>query len=470
MIETMNTNDFLHIMQVHEFQNHNIDSLFHDISTSLIPNICHVIAEFDLPLFEKVPGAIEYIIHELDEDGLVMIKEYVLPTLFDMYTIASSGKRAQPLSDLLVEIIKSIPDEYQSTTLIEVIQCVVSKDECCLRILALKLLNMVKFRKFLCNNLEKLVNDRNQSVRAATIEEFKNGSFKALNSSDREKLLLIALNDQNKQHQETAASFASKFAPNSIDVFMQLITNKSTMRYGLGYLNGFDTSNFNPDKENYTLLFDGMKKNFTDAIVNNPIEGISALIKLAQILKDNEDLMNELFECAMHLSNCTILISNLFSFAQFFTDKTKFVKLLSLQGVPQRNIREMFVKQCILFAPFIPKELVPVAVMYSNDEAAFIRNQSVSLWIEIFKAYPEGIQTCINSLLENGWQQRLIVAKIISAFGMRDEFEEVAEKLSSDEVSNVRYCLARGLAGTSYFEKFFSLSSDPDIISYAQSQ
>jgi hypothetical protein len=66
--------------------------------------------------------------------------------------------------------------------------------------------------------------------------------------------------------------------------------------------------------------------------------------------------------------------------------------------------------------------------------------------------------------LEEGWQTRLIVAKIIGEVGVIGEIEAMAKQLSVDGVRNVRLCLAAAVKNRPWFVQLFEKADDHESL------
>jgi hypothetical protein len=64
--------------------------------------------------------------------------------------------------------------------------------------------------------------------------------------------------------------------------------------------------------------------------------------------------------------------------------------------------------------------------------------------IEIYRHNPESGEA-MTSLLKSSWQQRIVLAKVMTIVGIKPWFERAARLLKSDAVFDVRICLQNRL-------------------------
>ncbi|OHT17586.1 hypothetical protein TRFO_00837 [Tritrichomonas foetus] len=429
--------------------------LEHTIKEVLIPNICYCIQNLQADEFSFIPQITEMLIEVFDDEAIEYINDFIFPTILSVYSMLSNTnninihhKTRETLVDLIVAILNSIPKDFFDTCLVKLIQQLVKAPEYYYRILALKLFPLAHFRQFVKKNFDKLFYDENIKVRLAAIE---NLNIMPINQLDKEEYLLKAILDSNQTFYNHVSAHMSIISSTNVGLYNEMLKNKPTMANAI-----LDSPRFVQANG-----FCAIKEAFTNAIVMMPNEGVQALIKLSAIIEEDE--RQSLFECSLKISNFVGFMTNLYKFAQYFPNKDIFINLLSMEGVEQWRMRKILIDQCILFASHLHQKLIPIALSFSCDEIACIRNQTVELWIRIINACPECTHSIFDQLLSKSWQQRLIAAKIVSKLGMSHQTEDVARTLCNDAVSNVRYYMACFLAETPYFIKYFETSSDPDV-------
>jgi hypothetical protein len=199
----------------------------------------------------------------------------------------------------------------------------------------------------------------------------------------------------------------------------------------------------------------------TASISYSPDCAADGILDSLPYIRDSErDL---LLLCADQLSNTRKFLSNLWQFAQSLRDTARVLEFVELKNLIAWRDRLILLNQIVLFVSLQGADLIDWAVEFAHDEVAIVRSGAVSLWVAIIDRAPEAVES-LARLAHGKWHARLVAAKVIGKLGMKKEWEELGEKLSKDPVSNIRYCMAEGVRGTDWFERWFEENSDPDIL------
>ncbi|OHT15363.1 hypothetical protein TRFO_14110 [Tritrichomonas foetus] len=416
----------------------------------LIPNVIHNINERNIDALNNIPDVAKLLVDNLGEDGLNLILQSVLPALQNCLR-ATSSTTSHDMMKLIGDTICSISTKYRDDVFVEVISKASSDTESKLRILAAYLIPLVHDSSRVLFNFRSLSLDRVTQVRCELLKNLPNCTF---DESLLQYVLINASKDQNVVVRRAAAAIFGKVAPQKIDEFIPLLTNKETVKSALRSMKDIVIEN------GLTPLSIA----FHDACYLEPELSAAVVLNVSRVVPDEEKRLVLKFAYLLKLTNN--MITHLFKFSEIFPDKDFFVDMLEPDVVqqPWRSRRSML-EQARLFVPILGDKLARIAEIYSRDPVAMIRNLSVGLWIELIK-FDESLTVDAKRLISEAWQTRLVLSKIIKEYGVSPHFEETFQILSKDEVSNVRYSAAVTALqiGVECFDKLFGECEDKDIL------
>jgi HEAT repeat protein len=380
----------------------------------------------------------------IDEPTRKYLQLESIPQLVKSYSI-SSGKQQLIAFSMLTKILDWLDDPNVVNTLIS--RHSASSDSR-YRLLAVALLPFATDPGRLRNSLIPLTLDRVPAVRCSLIEILPQIKVDA---KLIEPIIRNAASDKNLQIRCAAAKVIVSLTPHL------------AVEYGV-FLKQPETAEIALPRFSEMVELHGFRAFFEEfkvSIHQIPDFAAIALLKAAQLLKvEDEDI---LFEWAEELSTNRVFLHGLFKFSGHFGDRRQFLKFIDGKRAEEWRVRSVMIEQAILFVNLFGEELVEQAVELAEDEVAMIRNLAVLLWVELIRKDVKQIGK-VMLLLSGGWQKRMVAAKIVAAIGRRPELEEVAEKLSTDPIGNVRYCLAVRIKGTDWYKQLFSRSDDPELL------
>lgn len=370
-----------------------------------------------------------------EKDKTVQILIEVIPNMI-RFLQKSNAKVFGLTEKLLISFFKLIDDdEYLNSQIIKI----AASSDSRLRTFAAELIQYSKNPLKIRNAAYSLTIDRTLQVRSQIAASLEKANF-----DDRiTKTLVVNLSrDAHPQVRNCIIPLFIKYSPEMIKEFNSFLASESTCKTALLYLKPMIIQH----------KFESLIDSFKVAMNIYPDEAVSAFINVAEeILKDEEDLF---IEIALELKHNVKLVSSIHEIYPYLKRKDWISKVLTAEDDHKWRMKSIICQECVHMAPYLNEQLVPHAVRFSNDDVAIVRNLSVQLWIALFNQTND-ILDDFKRLLKGGWQQRMVVAKVIASLGVTPRFVMFAETLCKDEVENVRSCLARLLVGTSEFEKYF---------------
>ena len=144
-----------------------------------------------------------------------------------------------------------------------------------------------------------------------------------------------------------------------------------------------------------------------------------------------------LLDLAMEVRESTAFIRHLKIFSESFQDHTRFIEILSPTGISKWRVRYELMKCAEQFIDIFHDTLIPIAEEFSNDEVACVRNGSAHLWYILIKESEVALQLALG-MIDEGFQQRLVLCRIIGLLGERDGLKDITERLKNDPVPNIR--------------------------------
>lgn len=445
----------------------------------LVPSAINNIKANNSEAIKKIPSLVKLIIDNHGIDGLSLVINMILPAMITSFrSCLSSASKSSMI--LIGDILCAISSKFRDNALIEIITKSSCDPEPKMHTLAAYLIPLVRDSSRVLSLFRSLSLDRVPQVRCEVVKGLPNCNF---DESLIKYILVNSSKDQNATVRRASATIFGKIAPELVDDFLPLLESKDTVKAALKSV-----------KE--IVIQNGLKiikQQFHRACIMEPELSAAVVLNISKVINDDEKSL--LLNFAFLLKYTNNMSTHLFKFSQNFQDKDIFIELLTpivdgKQMLEQHwRIRRNLLEQALLFIPIFHEKLITIAELYSKDPIAIMRDMSVKLWVALIK--DESIDTdnsenqnkdniiserksfVINEakriLTDNEkWRLRLVLAKIINEIGIYPYFDDVTEKLSHDIISNVRFCIAKNIINTEYFDKFFGNCNDVDVIQLQQ--
>jgi hypothetical protein len=311
-----------------------------------------------------------------------------------------------------------------------------------IRLLAISMLPLVHDPTPLRNCFFSLTLDRVIPVRCAVLRQLRSSHF---HTRIVEVLLRNAVGDVSPEVKTEAAKLIGDVAPHLISEFCGLLKNVQSGTAAFENLHKFVKIH------GLSPLFEAVKI----GAENVPNAAISELFKILPILSNSEQTM--VWSLIDHIVNVGKSGIDKMNFVEYCDDPNHILKLLNPKNISNWRDRLTLIQRAMKILPNQTSNLSQLAVEFSGDDTAIVRNASVKFWIALIELNPIIVKEEIfESLLRKNWQTRLVVAKVIIEIGMKNELLPIAETLSRDPVESVRSCLASGLQNTDWFSKLFT--------------
>lgn len=420
------------------------------VENGLIPSIKQSIQSKETSKFQNVPKLVKIIIDNLGEAGLSIVVDDLLTSISNCY-LTFPQNSAEDFMDLYINTISAVPSRYRDDVLVSFVSEFIQSSDFRLRILAVNLVTLVRRITRVDDAFQTLSIDVNPAVRVAVINALPNCNF---NGSLVDSILSRAVRDSCEQVRDSAASVIGSVAPHLCDIYIELLTAKSSMSRALDSFPAMVESSG----------FQKFVAAFSSAISEYPEKCSQQLIACAPAVDQCEH--RALYKCGKSFRHIHHFISNLHAFSRSFENKRIFLRFFNVSRMSNWRERLLYAQQAVLFVKDLGADMFDIAVDFSKDDVASVRTESVRIFVELYQTNPT-LAERISSLSDSGWQQRLVLAKVISETGLPPAFWEAAKTLATDSVPNVKHCLARGIKTTPYFSVFFSDPNDPDIIDEA---
>ena len=398
------------------------------ITNSIVPEIKNIIKGDKKNQFESIPTIIRLMIENYPEIGVMIVKNDIFNIIQE--TIQTSGSRkAADLTDLFVEIASTIPSYYRDEILVDLIHKYTTDPDAKIRHLAVSLIPVVRDNSRVLTYFQKLAKDKVPTIRGAVIQSLSNCTFdeNIINS-----ILVNGTKDSNLGVQQIAASVFGSIAPQLVKDFCRILKNPNTVRYAFPQMPQIVACN------SFAEIFDA----FDEAIKYDKNDGALALIETVKLVDVKQESALYI-RAARQLASFQPFAWRIHDFAKSFSNKCDFIELLDPKGITDWRTRYALLKQCEEFVPEVSTSLARLAEIYSEDQVAYVRNESVQLWNLILKNDPTIKSECIERLMRGSWHKRMILAKLIGVYGSLRGFKDAAEKLANDPVENVRNCLSQ---------------------------
>ena len=403
----------------------NYDFSLDYVEEELLPEIKNIIRQGKKSMFTTIPKLMRLVFDNYVDDSFSLMKTEILPVIKN--AIQTGGPRkAQDVTELFIEICSLVPREFRDDFVSELIHKFSIDPDYKIRNLAVQLIPVVRDSYRVLNEFMSLSKDKNQTVRATIVSNLTNYTFEenVLNS-----VLCNAIRDPSIGVQQVAASVFGSIAPQLTKEYCMLLRNPETVR------NAFPSMPQVVSHSSFAEIFDS----FLVALSYDKNDAALALLETAQKvhMKSEESLY---IRAAQALVSFSPFTWRLHSFSQLFTNKTDFIELLDPSKISDWRTRFALLKQCQEFVPDLGSQLIRLAEIFSEDQIAYIRNESVNLWVMILKECSNAQFDAIQRLMRGSWQKRMVLAKVIGVCGTNG-FEETIKALQNDPVENVRHCI-----------------------------
>jgi hypothetical protein len=387
----------------------------------LIPQIQNSILQADFVSLQNVPRLVRIIIDNYERDGLQITIDRVLsPIQSDYFASASS-----PLLDLYLDIVCSVPTRYRDDLMVELIERFGSATTPQSRILAANLIPLVRKAGRVTIFWRQLADDPDQKVRLEIIKKLPDCHF---NCGDIESILNHAGESEDDEIRRTVALVVGTTAPQMINLYLKLLRHRPTMESAL------ESLKLVCENSGFEILF----RPFRDAIEFYPEKCTRILLQLVPIADPKDHMW--LYKAARRLRHCHEFIKLLHFFSRFFDVKRPFLKFFKVSRMNNWKERLLYAEQCVHFVDCFGDDLLVPAFAFAHDEAECVRAQAVEILVEIYRNNPECGQA-MTSLLKSPWQQRMVLAKVMTIVGIKPWFERAARVLKRDAVFDVRISL-----------------------------
>jgi hypothetical protein len=341
---------------------------------------------------------------------------------------ASSSSKQQGIALAMLHKLLVVLDD--KAAIVQLIVKNAASSDSRYRVLAISLMRLVTDASRLRSPIYSLALDRVPAVRSALVKSLPDIPIAP---SMAESLARTAAFDSSDCVRCAAAKAIPAVASHFVAEFNSLLRSPAAAKTALEGLPAMAAAN----------SFAAFCESFAVAIELEPDSAASALVKCGRTLRDGQHMSALLF--AEQLGSNRNFLNGLFEFSGHFRDRRQFLQFIDVKKASKWRDRMVILRQTILFVPLFARDVVGPAMQFADDEAAIVRDSSVVLWVRIIAQYGNAVAD-LAKLLEKKWQTRLVVAKVVRQLGVRPELHEIAERISKDEVANVRTCLIRETA------------------------
>ena len=417
-----------------------------------VPSVIQNIKDINLSSFENIPKIAKLAVDNFGVDGYTLVAKEILPEI--VKEIKISGEKFAPIyAKLFIDTIKGVSSNFRDKLAIEQVKALSASSDVNDRVLAARVIPVVKDSDQILTQFRSLSNDRVEAVRIAIVDILSACKF------DKSIVLYVlsnAVHDPSVKVRQHTASVFGKMPSTNLNDYTDLLRDEETGKIALKEF-------IEITKMNGIAAVTDI---FSEVCNKYPEECVSILLDICKMMKQEEDEANVIKMCKSLVRNNTFAF-HMYEFAKYFTNKEPFYELLSPARAKDWRLRHSLQHATLQFIPVFGARLIQYAVRYSGDLVAIIRDSVVPIWVELAKISEEAIEK-INWLSTKGFKQRLIIAKVITTIGIGDKYYEIAERFAKDPVSNVRFCLASRINDKTLFDKLFSDNKDPDILALKQ--
>jgi HEAT repeat protein len=312
----------------------------------------------------------------------------------------------------------------------------------CGRFLAIRLLPLVRNAAKIRNPFFTLTLDRQLSVRCAVVRALKSGPF---DQPTIDVLLRNALKDKCLAVRIAALEELPTIAPHFMQEFQSGLESEVTAPAALSGLRQMAAVH----------AFTPFAAAVTAAGRIKPDETVLALSAALDSITAAEEPL--LLACLSGLTQSQQFILHFGEFADRVSEKGSFIQLIEVKSIKRWRDRLCYMKQLLKFVRCARNEVTESACAFAGDEAAVVRNASVELWLELI-GQDRATASRLAKLAGEGWQTRLVAAKVIGRLGPLPELEELQRQLGADPVESVRLCIEASSADGAKQER--GLNSD----------
>ena len=396
------------------------------VTDVLLPQIKTIIKQGKKSMFSTIPTIIRLIMDNYIDDAFQIMRTEIVPIF--KASIQSGGQRkVQDVTDLFIEVCSMIPRDYRDDFVVDLVHKFSSDPDIKIRQLAVSLIPVVRDSCRVIQDFFALSKDKQPSIRASIVSNLNNYTFE---ENIINTIFCSAIHDPCIGVQQMAANMIGSVAPQMTKEFCLLLRNPQTVR------NAFPSMSEIVAHSSFAEVFDSF------LVALNYDKNDAALALLETVQKVSIEQEQSLYIRAAHeLVDFSPFTWRLHSFAQFFSNKSDFIALLDPSRVTEWRTRYALLKQCIEFVGELnTSSLIRLAEIFSEDQIAYVRNESVNLWVTILKSNQDTQPAIIDRLMRGSWQKRIVLSKVIGIFG-KEGFESTVDQLQHDAVENVRHCI-----------------------------
>jgi hypothetical protein len=327
--------------------------------------------------------------------------------------LKSSAKPSRAILHTILSVLSN------QSLLVDVVSRTASSANVSDRLFAISLLPLVTNTTPLRNAVFLLTIDRTPAIRIAAIRALPETRFDPAMS---ERLLRLGLADQLDQVRATASEILPLAAPHLVREYAEFLGRVPEA------LRNFPRM----------VEVNGLSA-FAAAIKDD--ESAEALLRAMPFVPRSEHAIA--IDCLERCAGCRSVVMNVLKFASFVDDPVRLIALVHVGSLRKWRDRAELLRRCIEWATTFGAALVGIAAEFANDPAAIVRSQSVVLWTALVRK-EWAVAGCLNRLLIENWQTRLVLAKIVAAVGPDDRLTALEWRLRLDPVEIVRNCVAKG--------------------------
>jgi hypothetical protein len=352
-----------------------------------------------------------------EADTVRHLMDAAIPTLYSNW----SGKQTPNALERVRKLLTFVDDAYVFRLVAKMAASIDPRH----RIFGIRLMPIVTDPARLRGPVRRLAADPIAAVRVQLISALPSLS---VDMSTIESVLKAAAYDRAEPVRRAAARTLWMVAPHLVAEYSSLLQGDTTAQTALEGLRSAVATN------GLSAVYDAL----TIAIQKEPDRAATALLETIGDVPPGELALAML--CAERLATNLVFLRNLFAFARACGDMRRFARFIDVKRAPLWRDRVIMLQQAILFVPAFGDGIVESALQFAQDDVAIVRNWSVRLWVELIRNKGERAES-IQRMIANKWQTRLVAAKIIREIGAGGMFEALADRLSRDEVENVRFCM-----------------------------
>lgn len=389
--------------------------------------------------FQNIPILLRLMVDYFGDEVIELVAKKILPEIIQSVNECNVYKRNDCIS-LFIAIIQTISEEKREYICIDFLNELSISDNTTEHIIGVYIFPLVKDVSKVEDIFRTFLLDKDPHVRIAIVDVLKVCKFRPQLFS---YVIGCLAHDLNVMVQKKVAIMFLEIAQDFIKPYKYLLKSPSTGDIAIDSLPAMIKIHG----------FEKFKKVFVKIISMFPDKCADVLVKISPDYghKDPEGLLT----LAKLLIKNISFMWKLYEFSTSFDNKEPFYELLSPIKAKNWRLRYAIQHQIIKFVDIFGSRFTDYNTRFSGDLVATIRDFSSRIWVELILR-DDSVMDKIIWLSQLGWKQRLIVAKVISNDRVREKFTDLMEKIANDPVSNVQFCLARGLYGSEYYDKYFT--------------